>query len=152
MTGQISSSLLATANAYQWTAGVVCKVVLNERENVNTGLFWFWGIFAIRDSSDHENNIRNPVVECSFSAFGYEHLVTTFTRLDIACGMLYGKDGRNRSRQTQAAETLDLRKPKQGLSLTRMVMYKMHTVCYTHGGKVMRYHLCLKPNKTSYLY
>lgn len=46
-------------------------------------------------------------MECSFSAFGYEHLVTTFTRLDIACGMLYGKDGRNRSRQTQAAETLE---------------------------------------------
>lgn len=39
MTGQISSSLLATANAYQSTAGVVCKVVSNERENVNTDLF-----------------------------------------------------------------------------------------------------------------
>lgn len=67
-------------------------------------------------------------MECSLSAFCYEHLVTTFTRLNIACGILYGKDSRNRSRQTQPVETLDLWKPKQGLSLIRMVIYEDCTV------------------------
>lgn len=77
-------------------------------------------------------------MECSLSAFCYEHLVTTFTRLNIVCGILYGKDSRNRSRQTQPVETLDLRKPKQGSGLTGMVIFKIRTVCSINISEFMK--------------
>ena len=109
-------------------------------QNINTSLFWLWGIFAIRDSDGRENNIRNPVVECSLSAFCYEHLVTTFTRLNIACGILYGKGGRNRSRQTQPVQTLDSWRPNQGLNLKKKGYitepYSLQHICITEFMKI----------------
>lgn len=115
------------------------------QKNVTTNLFY--RIFAIRDSSDHESNIRNPVVECSRSGFGYEHLVTTFSQLDLACGILYGKDSRNRSRWAQPFETVDLWKPKQGLSLTRMDSFGNHAVCVCATHHHLR--SCFQPNNAS---
>lgn len=86
---------------------------VKRRERKHQSIFILRDIWQPRESSDHQNNIRNPVVECSLSRFGYEHLVTTFTWLNIACGILYGKDNRNRPRLN--SDAWNKWNPKQGL-------------------------------------
>lgn len=84
--------------------------------------------------------MRNPVVECSLSAFGPEHLVTTFTGLLLACGVPYGKDVENRSGQ---AVGCDMMKPKQGLSFgdVRCFHVQFQTVTEFQTLKIHREHV-----------
>lgn len=43
-------------------------------------------------------------MECFLSAFSYEHLVTTFTQLNLACGILREKESRNRNHLMQRSQ------------------------------------------------
>lgn len=79
-------------------------------------------VCAIRNSGDHENNIGNPVVECPLSAFSYEHLVTTFTRLNIESVAFCMEHTAEIEEARQPVETFDFGEAKEGITSQKVFM------------------------------